>query len=149
MFSSVVALIWVVDVSAEDELSRSKFYFDLALENLRQNSPDAQVFCFLHKSDLRDSYFDYENLVTFFQNTIGCSFSRLVFQSVMPYWTPPLQHVRKGSHQSGAITPDQVECGHEPRQQRQRHHLSNLVQSPHPELLQAKPVLQATNHPLY
>lgn len=69
MFGNVVALIWVVDIAAEDEISRSKFYFDLALENLRQNSPEAKVFCFLHKSDLRETYFDYENLVNFFQNS--------------------------------------------------------------------------------
>ncbi len=67
MFSNVLALVWVVDVFAEDELSRSKFYFDLALDNLRKFSPDSKTYCFFHKSDLRKD-FDYDNLKIFFEN---------------------------------------------------------------------------------
>ncbi|MFX0115113.1 MAG: ADP-ribosylation factor-like protein [Candidatus Hodarchaeota archaeon] len=72
MFSRVTAMIWVVDIAAEDALSRSKFYFDLALDNLRKHSPHAKVFCFLHKMDLRPDYEEIpsklEDLVTFFRN---------------------------------------------------------------------------------
>ncbi|MHA2270334.1 MAG: ADP-ribosylation factor-like protein [Candidatus Hodarchaeales archaeon] len=73
MFSNVVGLLWIVDVAAEDALSRSKFYFDLALKNLQEYSPDSKVFCFLHKTDLRQEYNDensakLEELVTFFRN---------------------------------------------------------------------------------
>jgi len=72
MFSNVIALIWVADIAAEDTLSRSKFYFDLALDHLRKLSPDAKVFVFLHKADLRPDYKDngnkLEDVVTFFRN---------------------------------------------------------------------------------
>lgn len=74
MFTHVSALIWVVDISisAEDTLSRSKFYLDLALDHLKKRSPLAKVFCFLHKADLRPEYQNdlsqIEDLVTFFRN---------------------------------------------------------------------------------
>lgn len=52
IFSDVLVLIWVVDVSNMDQVSTSKFYFDHALKRLNQYSPEAEVFVFFHKNDL-------------------------------------------------------------------------------------------------
>ncbi|MFQ6123333.1 MAG: ADP-ribosylation factor-like protein [Candidatus Heimdallarchaeota archaeon] len=52
IFSEASALIFVVDLTKLEELSRAKFYFDKCLKNLEQFSPTAQVFLFLHKKDL-------------------------------------------------------------------------------------------------
>ncbi|MHA2270333.1 MAG: ADP-ribosylation factor-like protein [Candidatus Hodarchaeales archaeon] len=72
MFSNVSALVWVVDVAAEDGWSRSKFYLDMALDNLKKHSPLARSFCFFHKIDLRPDYQEdgskVEDLLTFFRN---------------------------------------------------------------------------------
>jgi len=52
IFSDVMVLIWVVDVSNMDQISTSKFYFDHAIKRLNQYSPEAEVFVFFHKNDL-------------------------------------------------------------------------------------------------
>lgn len=52
IFSDVRALVWVVDVNNIENVSVSNFYFDLALKNLVKFSPEAEVFCLLHKADL-------------------------------------------------------------------------------------------------
>lgn len=52
IFNNVLALVWVVDVNAVENVSISKFYFDKAVENLVKYSPDAIIFCLLHKIDL-------------------------------------------------------------------------------------------------
>ena len=52
IFSDVVVLIWVIDISNFDTVSTSKFYFDLALKKLAMYSERAAVFCLLHKMDL-------------------------------------------------------------------------------------------------
>ena len=49
IFSDVVVLIWVIDISNFDTVSTSKFYFDLALKKLAMYSERAAVFCLLHK----------------------------------------------------------------------------------------------------
>ncbi len=51
-FSGVASLIFVIDVADLSRLPKSKFYFDVAIEKLEQYSPNARVFCFLHKKDL-------------------------------------------------------------------------------------------------
>ncbi|MFQ6123339.1 MAG: ADP-ribosylation factor-like protein [Candidatus Heimdallarchaeota archaeon] len=51
-FSGVASLIYVVDIADLSKLPRSKYYLDAALSKLEQFSPDAQVFCFIHKKDL-------------------------------------------------------------------------------------------------
>ncbi|MHA1513001.1 MAG: ADP-ribosylation factor-like protein, partial [Candidatus Hodarchaeales archaeon] len=52
IFSDVSILIWVVDLSNFDQVSTGKFYFDHAVNRLHEFSPEAVIFCFLHKSDL-------------------------------------------------------------------------------------------------
>jgi GTPase SAR1 family protein len=52
IFSDVKAFVWTVDVSNFDGVSTSKFYFDLAIKRLHENSSDAVVFCLFHKADL-------------------------------------------------------------------------------------------------
>ena len=52
IFSSVAIFIWVMDVSNFDVVSTSKFYFDLAQKRLLEYSPNASIFCLLHKMDL-------------------------------------------------------------------------------------------------
>ncbi len=54
-FSDVASLIFVVDISELARLPRSKYYFDAALVKLDKFSPEAKVFCFLHKIDLIES----------------------------------------------------------------------------------------------
>jgi len=54
-FSNVASLIFVVDVADLSKLPRAKYYFDAAIKNLEQFSPNALVLCFLHKKDLIDS----------------------------------------------------------------------------------------------
>lgn len=51
IFSDVSVLVWVIDASNSDQLSTSKFYFDLAIKKLSQYS-NAIVFCLIHKIDL-------------------------------------------------------------------------------------------------
>jgi predicted regulator of Ras-like GTPase activity (Roadblock/LC7/MglB family) len=52
IFSDCKALIWVIDVNNVENVSVSKFYFDKAIKNLKEFSPDALVYCILHKADL-------------------------------------------------------------------------------------------------
>ena len=54
IFSDVKVLVWVIDI-ANFDISKSKPFFDLALENLSKFSPHAQIFCLLHKIDLINS----------------------------------------------------------------------------------------------
>ena len=63
IFSKVAIFVWVVDMNNYEQLSTSKFYFDHAITRLHEFSPDASVFCLLHKRDLinpemRDQAFD-------------------------------------------------------------------------------------------
>ncbi|MHA1946327.1 MAG: ADP-ribosylation factor-like protein [Candidatus Hodarchaeales archaeon] len=69
IFNGVSILIWVVDLSNFDQVSTGKFYFDHAVNRLLEYSPNAVVFCFLHKSDMIiDKMHDeiYENMKTYF-----------------------------------------------------------------------------------
>ncbi len=52
IFSNAKALMFVIDLTKLEELSRAKFYFDKCLKNLEQFSPDAQIYLLLHKIDL-------------------------------------------------------------------------------------------------
>lgn len=52
IFSNVVSLIWVVDTSNPDQISSSRFYFDIAAKRLNKFSPNATIFCLFHKMDL-------------------------------------------------------------------------------------------------
>jgi predicted regulator of Ras-like GTPase activity (Roadblock/LC7/MglB family) len=52
IFRDVLLFIWVIDVSNFDNVSKSKYYFDLAIKQLHKYSPEANVFCLFHKIDL-------------------------------------------------------------------------------------------------
>ena len=69
IFTDVSILIWVVDLSNFDQVSTGKFYFDHAVKRLHEFSPNAEIFCFLHKSDLLNPAMHDEitaNMKTFF-----------------------------------------------------------------------------------
>lgn len=52
IFSNVIVLVWVVDVSNIDKFSTSKFYFNHAIIQLSKFSPNAKIYCLCHKMDL-------------------------------------------------------------------------------------------------
>ena len=51
IFCNVEVLIYVFDVESR-ELERDMRYYQSCLEALLQHSPDAKVFCLIHKMDL-------------------------------------------------------------------------------------------------
>jgi signal recognition particle receptor subunit beta len=51
-FSDVKAVIFVVDVSDAANVMRSKYYFDLTVENVKQISRSARIYVFAHKMDV-------------------------------------------------------------------------------------------------
>ena len=51
IFRNVEVLIYVFDVESR-ELERDMPYYQSCLEAILQNSPDAKVFCLVHKMDL-------------------------------------------------------------------------------------------------
>ena len=51
IFRNVQVLIFVFDVDSR-EPERDVFYYKQCLEALQQNSPDAKIFCLIHKMDL-------------------------------------------------------------------------------------------------
>lgn len=51
IFRNVEVLIYVFDVESR-ELERDMHYYQSCLEAILQNSPDAKVFCLIHKMDL-------------------------------------------------------------------------------------------------
>ena len=51
IFRNVEVLIYVFDVESR-ELERDMQYYQSCLEAILQNSPDAKVFCLVHKMDL-------------------------------------------------------------------------------------------------
>lgn len=52
IFSDVAIMVWVVDVSNFDQVSTSKFYFDMAIKRLLEFSSESVIFCLFHKVDL-------------------------------------------------------------------------------------------------
>jgi GTPase SAR1 family protein len=52
IFSGVKSLIFVVDSVEIKEISRAKFYLDIALKALSDYSPSASAYLFQHKTDL-------------------------------------------------------------------------------------------------
>ena len=52
VFSNVKCLIFVVDITKFEEISRAKYYLDLCFKNIDKFSPDAYKYVFIHKSDL-------------------------------------------------------------------------------------------------
>ena len=51
IFRNVEVLIYVFDVESR-ELEKDIHYYQSCLEAILQNSPDAKVFCLIHKMDL-------------------------------------------------------------------------------------------------
>ncbi|MFW9852749.1 MAG: ADP-ribosylation factor-like protein [Candidatus Thorarchaeota archaeon] len=51
-FSDVKAVIFVVDVSDAANVMRSKYYFDLTVENIKSISPNGKIYVFAHKMDV-------------------------------------------------------------------------------------------------
>ena len=51
IFKNVEVLIYVFDVESR-ELDKDMHYYQSCLEAILQNSPEAKVFCLIHKMDL-------------------------------------------------------------------------------------------------
>lgn len=51
IFRNVEVLIYVFDVESR-ELDKDMHYYQNCLEAILQNSPDAKIFCLIHKMDL-------------------------------------------------------------------------------------------------
>lgn len=51
IFRNVEVLIYVFDVESR-ELDKDMHYYQSCLEAILQNSPEAKIFCLLHKMDL-------------------------------------------------------------------------------------------------
>ena len=51
VFRNVEVLIYVFDVESR-EIEKDMHYYQSCLEAIMQNSPDAKVFCLVHKMDL-------------------------------------------------------------------------------------------------
>lgn len=62
IFRNVEVLIYVFDVESR-ELEKDMHYYQSCLEAILQNSPDAKVFCLVHKMDLVQE--DQRDLVSF------------------------------------------------------------------------------------
>ena len=61
IFRNVEVLIYVFDVESH-ELEKDMHYYQSCLEAILQNSPEAKVFCLVHKMDLVQD--DQRELVT-------------------------------------------------------------------------------------
>ncbi len=64
VFSSVKALIFLIDVANRTTRNNSIQYFASCLEKLQTFSPDAEIFVFLHKNDLVRNLPNYESIHT-------------------------------------------------------------------------------------
>ncbi|MFX0014821.1 MAG: ADP-ribosylation factor-like protein [Promethearchaeota archaeon] len=62
IFSSVVSLVYLIDVSNRTMRNNSIQYFKACVEKLDKYSPDAKIFVFLHKNDLVESWPNYETI---------------------------------------------------------------------------------------
>jgi hypothetical protein len=62
IFSSVVTLVYLIDVSNRTTRNNSIQYFKACVEKLEKYSPDTQIFVFLHKNDLVENWPNYETI---------------------------------------------------------------------------------------
>ena len=62
IFNSVKIFIFVIDVSIKATRNNAVQYFVGALEKLKEFSPNAEIFVFLHKNDLIRSSPNYESI---------------------------------------------------------------------------------------
>ncbi|MFW9996816.1 MAG: ADP-ribosylation factor-like protein, partial [Candidatus Odinarchaeota archaeon] len=94
-FSKVSALVFVVDTANVSELTRVKYYLDMAVERIAQHSPKSPVYILLHKTDLLNQNLvgeicdnmkaflesDIAHPLTFFQTTVLLKRAESVFTS--------------------------------------------------------------------
>lgn len=62
IFSSVISLVYLIDVSNRTTRNNSVQYFKACIEKLEKYSPDANIFVFLHKNDLVENWPNYETI---------------------------------------------------------------------------------------
>ncbi len=62
IFSSVVALIFLIDVSHRTSRDNAVQYFKACIEKLQTYSKEAQIYVFLHKNDLVENWPNYETI---------------------------------------------------------------------------------------
>ena len=62
IFSSVVTLIFLIDVSNRTTRNNAVQYFKACIEKLDKYSPEANIFVFLHKNDLVEHWPNYETI---------------------------------------------------------------------------------------
>lgn len=73
IFRNVEVLIYVFDVESR-ELEKDMHYYQSCLEAILQNSPDAKVFCLVHKMDLVQE--DQRDVVSLTQEPHFCLLSQ-------------------------------------------------------------------------
>lgn len=80
VFRNVEVLIYVFDVESR-EVERDMHYYQSCLEAILQNSPEAKVFCLIHKMDLIPE--DQRSVVSVWRTDCtmcsACNFSGLGF----------------------------------------------------------------------
>ncbi len=62
IFSSVVTLVFLIDVSNRTTRNNAIQYFKACVEKLDNYSPEAKIFVFLHKNDLVEDWPNYETI---------------------------------------------------------------------------------------
>jgi len=68
IFRNVEVLIYVFDVESR-ELEKDMHYYQSCLEAILQNSPEAKIFCLIHKMDLVQE--DQRDMVSFQNNSMS------------------------------------------------------------------------------
>ena len=95
IFRNVEVLIYVFDVESR-ELDKDMHYYQSCLEAILQNSPEAKIFCLIHKMDLVQE--DQRDLVS----------TRQVFHLVTIQFIPPgSTRFAKGDHRSSTLSVSQ------------------------------------------
>lgn len=79
VFRNVEVLIYVFDIESR-EVEKDMHYYQSCLEAILQNSPEAKVFCLIHKMDLIPE--DQRNMVNQLTNHSSC-IGLLVFHRFM------------------------------------------------------------------
>jgi signal recognition particle receptor subunit beta len=62
IFSTVAALVFLIDVSNRTSRNNSVQYFKSCIEKINKYSPETQIFVFLHKNDLVEHWPNYETI---------------------------------------------------------------------------------------
>lgn len=84
IFRNVEVLIYVFDVESR-ELEKDMHYYQSCLEAILQNSPDAKVFCLVHKMDLvQEDQRDLVNLTAVFCTNSDPNFSPAHIYALTP-----------------------------------------------------------------